>query len=222
MKPRHSVADGLRKLNTLPRCERCLRPEPTCVCDRLQPIDNSVEVLILQHPQEKDAVLGTASLLQSSLKRCRVVPGLSWRSFEHALGKKVDRERWAVVFPSSTKKGSPSSKDVCTFLDRQGHVVNSKGYKGLVLLDGSWSQVKTLWWRNPWLLKLTRVDLQPSEPSIYGSLRQEPKRHYLSTLESVAEILPVLGEPSETRTELRRLFRTVVQRTRDFVNSDGA
>ena len=29
--------------------------------------------------------------------------------------------------------------------------------EGIVLLDGSWGEAKTLWWRNPWLLKLRRV-----------------------------------------------------------------
>src|SRR5204862_7870678 len=29
-----------------------------------------------------------------------------------------------------------------------------KRLDGIVLLDGSWKEAKTLWWRNPWLLKL--------------------------------------------------------------------
>jgi DTW domain-containing protein YfiP len=87
--------------------------------------------------------------------------------------------------------------------------------EGLVLLDGSWSQAKALWWRNPWLLKLPRLVLHPREPSIYGKLRREPRREYLSTLEAIALALEALGEPSGTPEALRRLFRTLVQRARD-------
>ena len=36
---------------------------------------------------------------------------------------------------------------------------------GIVLLDGSWKEAKTLWWRNPWLLKLHRIVLDPPRPT---------------------------------------------------------
>ena len=45
--------------------------------------------------------------------------------------------------------------------------------EGIVILDGTWSQAKTLWWRNAWLLKLGRVVVAPHEPSIYGKLRKD-------------------------------------------------
>jgi DTW domain-containing protein YfiP len=93
--------------------------------------------------------------------------------------------------------------------------------EGLIVLDGTWSQAKTLWWRNPWLLKLARVSLVPREPSMYGKLRKEPRREWVSTLEAVADVLPALGAEAdrerheESRTELRKLMRTMLQRTRD-------
>src|SRR4051794_27654522 len=34
--------------------------------------------------------------------------------------------------------------------------------EGVVLLDGTWSQAKALWWRNPWMLKCQRVILNPT------------------------------------------------------------
>jgi hypothetical protein len=72
-----------------------------------------------------------------------------------------------------------------------------------------------LWWRNAWLLKLHRVLLHPAEPTIYGRLRKAPRREWVSTLEAVADAMVGLGEPEATRAELRRLFRTMVQRARD-------
>ncbi len=55
-----------------------------------------------------------------------------------------------------------------------------------MLLDGTWSQAKTLWWRNPWLLKLHRVVLDPPRPALLGRLRREPRRDALSTIEAAA------------------------------------
>ena len=40
------------------------------------PVDNKVAILVLQHPQEQDRVLGTARLRCDSLANGRVVIGL--------------------------------------------------------------------------------------------------------------------------------------------------
>jgi hypothetical protein len=102
-------------------------------------------------------------------------------------------------------------------IDRKGHPVEpaDQRLEGILVLDGTWSQAKTLWWRNPWLLKLPRIALTPREPSLYGKLRREPRREWVSTLEAVADVLPALGEPEAARDSLRRLLRTLLQRTRD-------
>jgi DTW domain-containing protein YfiP len=65
------------------------------------------------------------------------------------------------------------------------------------------------------LLKLQRIVLEPREASIYGAMRREPKREYVSTLEAVADTLVALGEPEAVRDHLRRVFRTMLQRVRD-------
>jgi DTW domain-containing protein YfiP len=83
------------------------------------------------------------------------------------------------------------------------------------VLDGTWSKAKTLWWRNPWLNKLSRMAIEPPKPSIYGRLRAEPRRELVSTLESVALALTLAGESPEIQAGLERVFRTLVQRVRD-------
>lgn len=55
---------------------------------------------ILQHPQEQDALLGSAQILMASLPKAELVVGLSWRNFAHALGgERRDPKQWAVLFP---------------------------------------------------------------------------------------------------------------------------
>jgi len=102
-------------------------------------------------------------------------------------------------------------------IDRKGRLRDLKrhGLEGIIVLDGTWSQAKTLWWRNAWLLKLPRVVLKPREPSIYGRLRKEPRKEWVSTLEAIGDVLPALGEPEAVRSNLRRLLRTLLQRARD-------
>jgi DTW domain-containing protein YfiP len=59
------------------------------------------------------------------------------------------------------------------------------------------------------------VVLTPREASMYGRLRKQPRKEWVSTLEAIGDVLPALGEPEAVRSNLRRLLRTLLQRTRD-------
>lgn len=163
----------------------------------------------MQHPQEQDALLGTAQLLVASLPKAKLVIGLSWGNLAHALGEEgVDAHRWAVLFPDREAAGEQVTS-------RHGAILDPTKLEGIIVLDGTWSKAKTLWWRNPWLAKLNRMTLKPGKPSIYGRLRAEPRREYVSTLESVTAALTLCGESPEIEAGLARVFRTLVQRVRD-------
>ncbi|MBK8257225.1 MAG: DTW domain-containing protein [Polyangiaceae bacterium] len=43
-------------------CSTCRRPPAACVCDRIVVYPTKRRVLILQHPQEQDALLGSAQM----------------------------------------------------------------------------------------------------------------------------------------------------------------
>jgi len=201
-------------------CPRCAKPPALCICDRVEPVDTALRVVILQHPQEDDALLGTARLVTLTLPRAELRVGLSWASLAHALGREqAEHGRWAVLAAAKLPAALPPdvAAEPVVLVDRKGkpQPLRSHGLEGILVLDGTWSQAKTLWWRNPWLLKLPRLVLRPREPSLYGRLRREPRREWVSTLEAVADVLPALGEPPEVRDSLRRLLRTLLQRARD-------
>ena len=151
-------------------------------------------------------LLGSGQLLTASLPSARLAVGLSWRNLEHALGEgAVERRRWALLFPArdAGEEGAGEAP------------LDPSTLEGVVVLDGTWSQAKTLYWRNAWLARLARLVIDVREPSIYGKLRAEPRREYVSTLEAVGAALTRCGEPPEVEAGLRRLFRTLVQRVRD-------
>lgn len=201
-------------------CPACGKPPGVCICDRVQPVANRLRVLVLQHPQEEDALLGTAPLLALTLQLAEIRIGLSWPSLAQATGDPdADPERWAVLATAKLPAGTPEDAhpDPVLLVDRRGRVRSLARHDldGIIVLDGTWTQAKALWWRNAWLLKLNRLALAPREPSLYGRLRKEPRRAWVSTLEAVADVLPALGEPESTRDNLRRLLRTLLQRVRD-------
>jgi len=196
-------------VDAAPTCSTCHRPRVACVCDRIVQYPTERRVLILQHPQEQDAILGSAQILVASLPKAKLVVGLSWPNLARAIGEEdIDASKWAVLFPDRESEGG----EVVT---RKGESVAPRDLEGIIVLDGTWSKAKTLWWRNPWLAKLNRLTLKPLRPSIYGSLRVEPQKTYVSTLESVAAALTMCGEAPEIEVGLQRVFRTLVQRVRD-------
>jgi DTW domain-containing protein YfiP len=189
-------------------CDVCKRPKAACVCDRITELATERRVLILQHPQEQDVLLGSAQIVAAMIPKAKIVIGLSWANLGHALGEEdIDPKRWAAVFPNREAEGEG--------VFRKGAELDASALEGIVVLDGTWSKAKTLWWRNPWLVKLARMSLTPKEPSIYGRLRAEPRREFVSTLESVGAALTLCGEPPEVEASLKKVFRTMVQRVRD-------
>ncbi len=204
-----------------PDCPRCVKPLPLCVCDSVAPIDNRISLLILQHPQEQDRALGTARLTALHFKNAVVRIGLSWPSLSKALGRQVaDPSRWAVLYLGSAKVADLETDRDIVAINRKGEIEDNqrailKDIEGIVLLDGSWSQAKALWWRNAWMLKCQRVILGPSRPSRYGQLRREPRRDGLSTIEAAAMLLASLEKRPDIAETLHASFERMLARYRE-------
>jgi DTW domain-containing protein len=182
-------------------CRYAVGPMEQGLMAGAEPIDNRIFVLILQHPREKKEALSTAALTRAMLSRAGLAVGLSWPNLSQALGHRVDTRRWAVLYLGSARPTRLGPSQEVIALDRRGEPAADqqamlRGIDGVVLLDGSWKEAKTLWWRNPWLLKLRRLVLNPQHPSRYGRIRREPRREALSTLEATALLLKHLeGHP---------------------------
>jgi DTW domain-containing protein len=196
-------------------CPHCLKPPALCVCAGITRIDNTVSLLILQHPQEQDREPGTARLTALHFTHALLKIGLSWPSLTRILDRPADPRRWAILYLGSVKAAA-------VLPDRDIVVVNKKGtavdhqdaalseIEGIILLDGTWSQAKALWWRNGWMLKCKRVVLGPKRPSRYGRLRREPRSDGLSTLEAAAMLLARLERKPEIETALHASFERLL------------
>lgn len=205
----------------IPECPHCQKPMPLCICDSVTPIENRLSLLILQHPQEQDRALGTARLLAKHFADATVRVGLSWPSLSKALGRPVENAaRWAVLYLGSARAADLDAEGEIVALNRKGEVEDNQRailgkLEGVVLLDGTWSQAKALWWRNPWMLKCQRVILNPSRPSRYGRLRKEPRRDGLSTIEAAATILAGLEKRPDIADALHASFERLLARYRE-------
>ncbi|CAA7622856.1 tRNA-uridine aminocarboxypropyltransferase [Magnetospirillum sp. SS-4] len=197
-------------------CLSCLKPAELCVCDGVTPIDNRIALLVLQHPQEQDKTLGTARLAALHFTRSDMRIGLSWPSLAKALGRPADPRRWAVLYLGSAKAADLAPGAEVVALDAKGAALADQAtalahLDGVIVLDGTWSQAKALWWRNAWLLKCQRVILGPKRPSRYGRVRTEPRSDSLSTIEAAGLLLGRL----EGRPEIAETLDATFQRMLD-------
>jgi DTW domain-containing protein YfiP len=215
------MPDQTEALELITDCPHCGKPMPLCICDSVRPIESRISLLILQHPQEQDRALGTARLTAHHFKDAVVKIGLSWPSLSKALGRPVhDPSRWAVLYLGSAKVSELETDAEIVAIDRKGRMEEGqrailRDIEGIVLLDGTWSQAKALWWRNAWMLKCRRVILGPRQPSRYGHLRKEPRRDGLATIEAAGLVLGALQKRPDIAAALNASFERMLARYRE-------
>ncbi len=172
--------------------------------------------MILQHPQEPDRELGSARIAALALPRATLRVGLSWPNLGAALGHPARPRDWLVLYLGAVRPPEGGGRSLW-LVDRRGRLSEEalpEGLAGLVVLDGTWSQAKTLWWRNAWLLKLRRAVLAPETVSRYGAQRREPRREGLATIEALALSLSVLEGRPELVELLARPFAKLLEKAR--------
>ncbi|MGB8840038.1 MAG: tRNA-uridine aminocarboxypropyltransferase [Aliidongia sp.] len=204
-------------------CPNCLKPRMLCVCTGIEPIANRIEIVILQHPQEQDRDLGTAGLALRHFTKARLAIGLSWPNLTKLIGRPVEPRHWGVLYLGPSRLAADAQP--ISLLDRNGKTLPDQDralaeLEGVILLDGSWSQAKALWWRNAWMLKLRRIVLNTGKPSRYGRLRQEPRDDSVSTLEAAAFIMARLEHQPEIEARMLASFDAMLKKYRALKAAD--
>jgi DTW domain-containing protein YfiP len=184
-----------------------------------EPVDNRVFVVVLQHPRERREALSTAALLCATLRNAKLLVGLSWPGLARVVGHPVEPRRWAVLHLGSARPTPAAERRELSVLGRDDQPLADpgailRGLHGIVLLDGTWSQAKTLWWRNPWLLRLHRIVLDPPHPARLGQLRREPRLEALSTIEAAALALRHLEAGPEVTDALLAALEAMIAAAR--------
>jgi hypothetical protein len=185
----------------------------------IEPIDNRTFILILQHPREKKEPLATADPTLAALQQARLAVGLSWPNLRAALGRPADPRGWAVLYLGSARPREFGLGREVVAVDRHGAPESDqdaalRDLDGALLLDGSWSEAKALWWRNPWLLKLRRLVLDPQRPAHYHCARREPRREALSTIEAAGLLLSRVEGRPEIELALTAALDQIIATTR--------
>lgn len=230
--PALAAAEAPRPAATAPelepaRCETCRKPLEACVCADLAPVQTKRRLVVLQHPQEQASFLGTGWLTLLQFPGSLLHVGLSWPNLARVAGGEVDARRWAVLYLGAASEFPREADRLLTLLDRKGKPLPEQDLilpdlEGIILLDATWAQAKTLWWRNPWMLKCRRLVLNPPRRSLYGQVRREPRRESLSTLEAAALVITTLDGLPETYERLVKPLASLVAKAPGATGADPA
>ncbi len=133
--------------------------------------------------------IGTARMAQLCLPEAELHVGIRWGEREAFRRAIADPARPAVLLSPG-----PAARDIL----RDPPL----GPVTLVVVDGTWSQAKTVVRDNPCLQDLPRYAFATPEPSQYR-IRKEPRAEYVSTIEALMHVLGVLeGDPARFRALL--------------------
>ena len=190
-------------------CAACQYPAVVCVCSVITQIAVDVEIIILQHPSEKNRAKNTARLVSLVVPDAKVVVGESAADFEQIKQRLVDREsagaRAAVLFPS------PESTILSENFESASNIIQT-----LILIDGTWRKAKKMWQLNPWLWTLVVFRLEAGSKSRYR-IRKGSQAGGLSTLEAAALALEIV-EDADTEP-LYKAFEAMQDKWQQFSES---
>ncbi|KAK7131727.1 hypothetical protein R3I94_016759 [Phoxinus phoxinus] len=185
-----------------PTCRRCCRPVKVCLCPYLPalPLDVSTSLYIVQHPAEESRVLRTVPLLAACLApgKCRVFVGRRFSEDRNPDLAAVCRDSSSLLlYPGAAAE----SLEDLSF---------SSATRSVILIDGTWSQAKDMFLRNPLLQLPRQVQLRSASSSQYV-IRTQPNNMCVSTLECAAVALAIMENNLSIQEVLLRPLRALCQ-----------
>jgi DTW domain-containing protein YfiP len=184
-------------------CERCRRPTVVCYCAFIPTLPTRTKIVLLQHPRERRMGIGTAHMAHLALPNSILSVAFDFTRDPtiHAILTEPSPSYVAVLFPG------PEARDVATLPPGQPLT--------LIVIDGTWSQARSLLRSNPALAALPRVAFAPQKPSDYR-IRRQPAVLCVSTIEALAEVLTIVEPPGLSFERLLDPFQAMVKRQEQF------
>jgi DTW domain-containing protein YfiP len=156
------------------------------------PLTTATRLVLLQHPRERDVAIGTARMASLCLTNSELHVGVDWRN----LPALADPTRQAILlYPGE------GALDIAA--------APPAGPVTLVVVDGTWSQTKTMVRENPCLAALPRYAFVPPRPSEYR-IRKEPNAASVATIEALVHVLAILEGGSHRFDSLLAPFRAMI------------
>ncbi|OBT16031.1 DTW domain-containing protein [Vibrio sp. UCD-FRSSP16_10] len=164
-------------------CKQCGRAKKACLCQWIQTIESSTEVVILQHPSEVNQAKGTAKIIELSVSPCHLFVGEDfsahsqvnqWLAETDVINILMFPSQESLELTANTFKAKPNCKT------------------RLFLIDGTWKKAFKMYQLSHNLHSLVQVHL-PTDIQGRYTIRKAPNDAALSTVEAAYHALTLLN-----------------------------
>ncbi|USD64466.1 DTW domain-containing protein [Vibrio sp. SCSIO 43136] len=158
-------------------CSQC--GKAMCICSLITPVENRLELIILQHPTEVGRAKGTAAILQLGLSHCKTFVGEDFSQHDelNQLLAEPDVTHW-VLFPAEQANSLEQAATI-------------SGKLRVILLDGTWKKAYKMRQISINLRNLPCIALPEDLQGNY-KIRKSPSDNALSTVEAGYHLLEQL------------------------------
>ncbi|XP_054040878.1 tRNA-uridine aminocarboxypropyltransferase 2 isoform X2 [Rissa tridactyla] len=153
-----------------PECGRCSRPQKVCLCPFLpiQPLKVSTCLYIIQHPAEESRVLRTVPLLAACLPpdKCKILVGRRFSEDRYPeLATMCRSTNTLILYPGAE----------ATNLEE---VAVSASPSVMIIIDGTWSQAKDIFYKNSLFRLPKQTILRPLQALCSFQLQHGAQIHH--------------------------------------------
>lgn len=208
-------------------CKQCLHPINTCLCELVQPVQNQVELIILQHPMEVKQAKNTAQLLHLCLNNSQLYIGetFSQAFFAERQACASDPAQGQIynllLYPDTPEEKSlgiasspPLDSEKLQAAANTPHISILR----LWVLDATWRKSRKMLYLNRELQIMPRLSLVDAPTSHY-SIRKAHSENQLSTLEASCYALQQLEHNRVDYGPVLKAFADFVTRYKTFIPS---
>ncbi len=199
-----------------PICAHCFRPSRGCICSLVTPVDNRVELLLLQDKSEAANAKNTGSLLHRSLQNSALFTLDADQSADAAALEGAlygDGKFPLLLYP-------PTSDATALGLAAPVELPSLDGFDvyrlRLIVIDATWRKSRKILYLNDALQKLPRLTLENPPKSLY-SIRKSDRQNQLSTLEASCYALRRLEQDSVDYSPLLAAMKNFVSLQAGFI-----
>ncbi|MCL1125150.1 tRNA-uridine aminocarboxypropyltransferase [Shewanella surugensis] len=183
-------------------CLKCQYPMIACLCESINVINITNEVIVLQDPNEVKHAKNTVKLLSLVIPQVKIVVGETPDDFASLISFLTHTQKAIyVIYPA---KESACMDDIKPDKDAI-----------LLFLDGTWRKVFKMMSLNPWLNDFPALHLNLDAPSQYN-IRKAPREDSLSTLEAVALSLQAIDKQNNINP-LHQALNAMVDKQLQFM-----
>ena len=176
-------------------CYTCHRPQTSCMCRYITPIETNTRFIILMHPKEfKKTKNGTGHFTNLSLKNCEIHVGVDFS--EHQSINEIIHDPSNACYTLYPHESSINLN--------QNSIAQKKKNLVIFLIDSTWPCSKAILAASPNIDALQKLSFTHADVSKF-TFKEQPKAYCLSTMESTLSLLKLLHQHQIETLERREL-----------------